>query len=441
MTQLGLGQTRLLRPEPYLKNYGTNEGLPSPEVYDIEQDDDGNLWFATDAGLSKFDGYSFKNFGLNEGLPDNVPLSIQKISHNRLVVMCLSGNLAFIEHDSICIFKYNDKLKHFNPKSYPLTFHYDDQDDQIYFAIPNFGLLQIDNATNGRHRTLVGTKANHLQLKWINEHKLFGAQIISNFPAFRAKGLPIEIEESDGKLLDANFVMYPNNDFASVWALGGDSIAILTLQGSMYLLVENKLVWQRNSDLYINTLKGAAGDLWCGLEHGGGLRHFKNNEALRDNVYEQYLEGHSVSSTFIDKAGHFWIATLDSGVWFCSSWEMPLINTKTGLQNNNISCLSRKDDSTFFVGSADFSVYEFSTRTFNIRKIPLEMPNFWIGRYFVWFPQINKLMVSDQVIDTKTGEILNDLKQKRQYSRRLSLSAKGGCCVGVYTRICKNWPG
>jgi ligand-binding sensor domain-containing protein len=40
------------------RNYSTNDGLPSPEVYTVIQDSKGYLWFGTDNGVSRFDGYS-----------------------------------------------------------------------------------------------------------------------------------------------------------------------------------------------------------------------------------------------------------------------------------------------------------------------------------------------------------------------------------------------
>ncbi|MCB9289743.1 MAG: hypothetical protein H6560_20735 [Lewinellaceae bacterium] len=42
------------------------------EVHCILQDSEGYIWFGTDNGVSRFDGYTFRNFGAREGLKDNV---------------------------------------------------------------------------------------------------------------------------------------------------------------------------------------------------------------------------------------------------------------------------------------------------------------------------------------------------------------------------------
>src|SRR4051812_49389997 len=38
------------------------EGLSSSNVYDITQDEQGFMWFATADGLNRYDGYSFRIF-------------------------------------------------------------------------------------------------------------------------------------------------------------------------------------------------------------------------------------------------------------------------------------------------------------------------------------------------------------------------------------------
>ncbi|MBW8050421.1 MAG: PAS domain S-box protein [Cytophagales bacterium] len=51
--------------------YSVEDGLAQATVYDIIQDRDGNIWMATDGGVSKYDGRSFKNYTTYEGLITN----------------------------------------------------------------------------------------------------------------------------------------------------------------------------------------------------------------------------------------------------------------------------------------------------------------------------------------------------------------------------------
>ncbi len=52
---------------PYY-HYTSYDGLPSSTVYDMLQDDNGFLWFATFNGVSRFDGKHFVNFTTKDGL-------------------------------------------------------------------------------------------------------------------------------------------------------------------------------------------------------------------------------------------------------------------------------------------------------------------------------------------------------------------------------------
>ncbi|MEM6270607.1 MAG: hypothetical protein AAF998_14295 [Bacteroidota bacterium] len=51
--------------------FGVEHGLLSSEVYCALQDCTGFLWFGTDRGAVRYDGYEFRLFSTDEGLPDN----------------------------------------------------------------------------------------------------------------------------------------------------------------------------------------------------------------------------------------------------------------------------------------------------------------------------------------------------------------------------------
>ena len=52
-----------------LKSYTTADGLPHDSINCVVEDARGFLWFCTDDGLSRFDGYGFTNYGIGDGLP------------------------------------------------------------------------------------------------------------------------------------------------------------------------------------------------------------------------------------------------------------------------------------------------------------------------------------------------------------------------------------
>jgi ligand-binding sensor domain-containing protein len=102
------------------KQFTINDGLPSSEVYNVMQDSKGFIWFCTDAGVSRYNGYSFKNFSREDGLPDNNVYELFEDNQQRIWTRTLSGNLAYIRNDSITAIKAKvDKRK--NPTSFIVT--------------------------------------------------------------------------------------------------------------------------------------------------------------------------------------------------------------------------------------------------------------------------------------------------------------------------------
>src|SRR4030095_1536026 len=68
-------------------HYSIREGLAGSNVYAVTQDKEGFMWFATETGVSRFDGVRFKNFTIEDGLPDNEILNFFSDSKGRLWMM------------------------------------------------------------------------------------------------------------------------------------------------------------------------------------------------------------------------------------------------------------------------------------------------------------------------------------------------------------------
>ncbi|HYV91968.1 MAG TPA: two-component regulator propeller domain-containing protein [Chitinophagales bacterium] len=86
---------------PVYQNYGVKEGLPSEVVYYALQDNKGFMWFATDAGVSRFDGIHFRNFTVKDGLADNNIIGLYEDKVSRLWFLSFNGRLSYYRNDSI----------------------------------------------------------------------------------------------------------------------------------------------------------------------------------------------------------------------------------------------------------------------------------------------------------------------------------------------------
>lgn len=82
-------------------NYNTKDGLAGSTVYDMCQDPDGFMWFATENGLSRFDGTHFQNFTVQDGLPDNEVLKVFADSRNRVWIGTFSKQICYYYNGQI----------------------------------------------------------------------------------------------------------------------------------------------------------------------------------------------------------------------------------------------------------------------------------------------------------------------------------------------------
>lgn len=86
---------------PGLTQFTTNKNLPSNTIYDIIQDESGFIWFATDYGISKFDGLKFTNYTSDDGLPGNEILFFYRDSSNRVWMSSFNGEISYLEDEKI----------------------------------------------------------------------------------------------------------------------------------------------------------------------------------------------------------------------------------------------------------------------------------------------------------------------------------------------------
>ncbi len=92
-----LGVTRLSRGS--VRHYSTADGLGDPNVWSIAEAEGGVLWFATERGLSRFDGKRWSSFGAADGLPSAPLWPLLPGPAGSLWIGTLGGGLVRFEPD------------------------------------------------------------------------------------------------------------------------------------------------------------------------------------------------------------------------------------------------------------------------------------------------------------------------------------------------------
>lgn len=112
-----IGKSDSFSQTPFYINYNIEDGLPSSQFYETFEDNEGYLWFSSDRGIVKYDGYTFTTYTTQDGLANLVNFEFYKDSGNTFWLNGLDGTFTFWNGEKFKPFKYNKKIKSFKSPS------------------------------------------------------------------------------------------------------------------------------------------------------------------------------------------------------------------------------------------------------------------------------------------------------------------------------------
>lgn len=86
---------------PFIIQYTSFDGLPSNNVYQVYQDSQKFIWFATDAGVARYDGSRFTYFSKQNGLNSNDVVKIKEDLKGRIWFFNMDATLNFYQDGTI----------------------------------------------------------------------------------------------------------------------------------------------------------------------------------------------------------------------------------------------------------------------------------------------------------------------------------------------------
>jgi Histidine kinase/Y_Y_Y domain/Two component regulator propeller len=97
--------------------YKKMEGTISEVVYCVFQDSKGYIWVGTDAGVSRYNGYSFTHFTKDDGLSDNDVFQINEDHLGRIWMLTYNGEPTIYDHGRILTSQNTGFLRSIKPGS------------------------------------------------------------------------------------------------------------------------------------------------------------------------------------------------------------------------------------------------------------------------------------------------------------------------------------
>lgn len=413
----------------FFRHYTVSDGLCANTIWDIEQDDQGYMWFGTKYGLSRFDGYNFKSFqyqkGVKESLGNNFIRKIFRYDSKNFWIGTDEGIYIFnLETEKFRLFKplqnffINDIIRSKTGEIWIATkekgvYCFSTQNNKLKrFSIASSvkissnevsRIIQDDAGdiwigTYGNGIDVLNPKTNQVR-HYSSSSK--GAQLSSNviLDLYKDTNGDIWIGTMAGGL---NLWNKRSNSFTVYQKSSGNSISdniVRTIYepkpGFIYLGTEKGLnvfdrknnrftVYQNknndpfsiNDDAVYNIFKDKEGGIWVGT-YFGGLNYYHEGSSGFEFYYpsgvKNSLSGNAVSSFLETRPGQIWIGTEDGGLNFFNQMDktfkkFPFSAAQDTLSYHNIHALYEDRSGNIWIGMYTGGVNVLNPSTGKIKR-------------------------------------------------------------------------
>ncbi|MEZ4773627.1 MAG: two-component regulator propeller domain-containing protein [Bacteroidia bacterium] len=280
------------------------EGLPSNFVQDVLQDEKGYIWFATEAGLCKFDGYSFKNYTVEDGIPKN---NIRKVIQDKKKQLWIltQGEMSYFDGNNFTYIGMGDKR---------IVSVLEDSSGNMWFSsartlfykkagLPVDSITDIDPGTMGISGTPYLKETDDEGKIWIYNQD--GFHVLNGQTIFRH--IPLSFAINNENFSPATCVLH-NKEIVYSSDLGLVNIR----SNGEQVLISDKI-----TDGPVNAIvEDHSGDLWIGSKNGA----FRLQQVGRKwKPVDHYLAGIPISQVMEDVEGNLWFTSQSNGVFLLLS--------------------------------------------------------------------------------------------------------------------------
>lgn len=303
--------TPFVRAQTYTSiNYSVNQGLPSAEVYQAYQDQEGFMWFGTDNGVVRFDGHEMQIFNTRHGLSDPVVFGFQEDKPGKIWFKSYSGRLSYYEDGKIFSYPHNDKIQSVIKNSL-INISYSEATKQLDFVVRT-GRFRIDSLGN-------------MSMDSITQHGLFYYDVgeegiwTLNRPVRNKHIISINNQQFTVELDDKDYSFKNHNTAARVKKCNG--ILYLTIRNHLFKYVDNAVELVHVGRAPIISLScDNQNNIWVGYLNSGFDRF--NPISLANTFKIPQLENLSITSVTHDRDNGLWITTLENGVYYFPNTEI-----------------------------------------------------------------------------------------------------------------------
>jgi len=413
---------------PILKHISIEDGLLGSEVYDVLQDKSGYMWFATDFGVSRYDGLSFINYTASEGLSANATIKMTEDYKGRVWFASFSGSLSYYENGIIKTLPINQRLQELIAPGSIETF-YVDTADNIYIS-RNIGGI-IHTSIRNKPPTIISTPFRQTGYRYVIY--------------FNKAGILTDTRSSDrfdknliyGKIRETgNALLFEPDEPTKkiIWKKMMVKLSpreyIISYANELYHIKNGKVLEKRK---FRNQISGLYADknqnLWISVMYEG-VYYFREKSILKHPIL--LLSGKTLSSVKQDREGNYWFPTLEEGVYFAPSLSFNLHLPESKPNDLNIVSFSQSNEKLYFV-TFNRNIYQMWFKDQKVRNFATQKNNTTYYRKLLVDSYGSIWLSGSEIIRySPTGQILNRIKNSRtfdiieDFQKNILISSWGG---------------
>lgn len=372
---LCMGTISAYSQKPVFRNYTEEEGLPGNDVYDALNATNGMMWFATDNGVSQFDGLEFVNYGVADGLPLNAVIKLYEDAFGKIWFLSYNGMLSYYDGNKIESYKYNDTIiRHFSDNYFNKICV--DSSGGVLLSPRQGGKAYIE--ANGNLHTrpiLIPYLIDSCYLSFEDRGDDYFLTIQSIIPEECSYNYPL-FHNDRAYYIKAAFV---TNEFQRNFVETGPNEYVVSYRNIIYTIRDHKLISRHIFDeAVLEIFYDTQEKLWVSTKYNNGIYRFDNVNC--DGEPEHFLKGYTVTSVVQDREDDFWLCTEGNGVFFGPSLDFKLFqHPQVGQTLNVISMALYRN--RLWLTTRDKGLYSgivMNGDISSLRRTKIEEPTDWI---------------------------------------------------------------
>lgn len=341
------------------KSYGTEDGLPSSEIYCSLQDAKGYMWFGTDAGAVRYNGYNFEVFSTDNGLTNDTVFGLYEDFEGNIWFLTYDGLLSYYSYTDNKIHPYqlNNLLKQTRKSGWIEQIHFS-KNRTLYFSYTYAGFGSI--SATGKLDFEDTTSNDIVEIK----KRVIDNQVF--LYALQPKNIKNH-QQCNLKFLNDTLVFAPKQSFyrrlTKVRPIAKDEF-IFSMRNNIFYLKKEKLIdIPVNGGFYdITILENKS--IWVVYAHTKGIVVYRNmTDFISGKKAYTFFSDEQMSSTTIGKSGELWITFAQDGIALAPNLEVSKITFENkSSETNNIIDMQFSEDDKLYAVIINFKIFHINDK-------------------------------------------------------------------------------